>query len=74
MFLSELSDGMEDFEDESKMCRKGCPPGYKLVPFCKCVRRYDDDETTDDETTEVSSAVLCLCIFWHHMMYAHVMS
>ena len=44
MFLSELSDGLEDFEEESWMCRKRCRSGYRLVAPCSCVREYDNDD------------------------------
>ena len=52
MFLSELSDVLEDFEEESWMCRKGCGSGYHLVAPCSCVPDDDDDDDDDDETTQ----------------------
>ena len=47
MFLSELSDGMEDFEEYRPMCRKRCQRGYRLVAPCRCVPDDDDDDDDD---------------------------
>ena len=54
MFLLELTNGMEEFEEESRiMCRKRCRSGYRLVAPCSCVRDDDNDDNGFDNDDAV---------------------